>query len=66
MRYDELYTHAVGRWSRPEVRAAIAKDVLPEIFRLADESERLKWLNRLAYDLDVPMDALLDEYERIR
>ncbi len=44
--------------SKPEGKKAVAKKLLPELARISDAVERDAWLNRLAKDLGVSIDAL--------
>lgn len=46
--------------SDPSQKKMIARDLLPEIRRIADPVERDHWLRRLAEDLGVRLEALLE------
>ncbi len=49
-----------------EKKKAIAKDVLPEIKRIADPVERDHWIKKLAKDLDVSEGALREAMEGMK
>ncbi len=46
--------------TNPEQKKLVARDLLPEIRRVADAVERDHWLRRLAEDLGVRIEALLE------
>ncbi len=53
-----------GRTNSPEDKKLIARDILPEIARIADPIEKDHWLKKLAKDLDVGEEALREALKK--